>query len=145
MKVIITVLSILSLSACQNNKTQSIASNDVKPQDSIQNIGGQTDEHGCYIAAGYTWSQLKNDCIRLFEDGIALENLNTTDTYHTAAYLIIDSLQKKAEIFVPSSHESILLTQQNDSTFSNGTFLLTKENFCWTISMKNTKLYQERK
>lgn len=75
---------IISLPKQQNS---TIASNDVKPQDSIQNIGGQTDEHGCYIAAGYTWSQLKNDCIRLFEDGIALENLNTTDTYHTAAYL----------------------------------------------------------
>jgi len=31
-------------------------------------IGGQTDEHGCLVAAGYSWCQAKNKCLRIFEE-----------------------------------------------------------------------------
>lgn len=36
------------------------------PEPSI--IGGETDEHGCYIAAGYSWCKTKQKCLRTFEE-----------------------------------------------------------------------------
>ena len=30
-------------------------------------VGGQKDEHGCLVPAGYTWSALKQECVRIFE------------------------------------------------------------------------------
>ena len=35
-----------------------------------QLIGENKDEHGCLTAAGYTWSELRRDCIRIFENGV---------------------------------------------------------------------------
>lgn len=127
--------------ACQSNRT---VTNAVQ-NDSLTNIGGDVDKKGCLTSAGYTWSQLKNDCIRPFEDGISLDILNAANSYQTVAYIFIDSLQKKAEIFVSEEDESIILEQRNDSLFTNGKFHLAKENFCWTLSLNKIKLYQERK
>ena len=39
-----------------------------------QLIGGNKDEHGCLTAAGYTWSELRRDCIRIFEDGVRVND-----------------------------------------------------------------------
>ena len=39
-----------------------------------QLIGGNKDEHGCLTAAGYTWSELRRDCIRIFEDGVRVDD-----------------------------------------------------------------------
>ncbi|MBN2042688.1 MAG: DUF333 domain-containing protein [Candidatus Aenigmarchaeota archaeon] len=33
-----------------------------------QPIGGDTDEHGCLIAAGYSWCQNKEKCLRVWEE-----------------------------------------------------------------------------
>ena len=32
------------------------------------NIGGETDEHGCLIGAGYQWCESKQKCIRIWEE-----------------------------------------------------------------------------
>ena len=32
-------------------------------------IGGEKDEHGCLIAAGYSWCGAKQKCLRIWEDG----------------------------------------------------------------------------
>ena len=30
-------------------------------------LGGDRDEHGCIGSAGYVWSEVSQDCIRVFE------------------------------------------------------------------------------
>ena len=37
-------------------------------ENNTQLIGGQKDEHGCLIAAGYSWCQLKQKCLRIWEE-----------------------------------------------------------------------------
>ena len=39
-----------------------------------QLIRGNKDEHGCLTAAGYTWSELRRGCIRIFEDGVRVDD-----------------------------------------------------------------------
>ncbi len=44
-------------------------------------VGGDTDAHGCLIAAGYSWCEVKNKCLRLFEEACLSTpvcNLNLT-------------------------------------------------------------------
>ncbi len=31
-------------------------------------IGGDTDEHGCVLTAGYTWCEIKQKCLRTWEE-----------------------------------------------------------------------------
>ena len=38
-----------------------------KKNSSPQIIGGDKDEHGCLIAAGYSWCEAKNKCLRVWE------------------------------------------------------------------------------
>jgi len=35
---------------------------------STQLIGGDIDEHGCLIAAGYSWCEVKQKCLRIWEE-----------------------------------------------------------------------------
>ncbi|MDO8663264.1 MAG: FKBP-type peptidyl-prolyl cis-trans isomerase [Candidatus Wildermuthbacteria bacterium] len=44
-----------------------------KKDESDEIIGGQKDEHGCLIAAGYSWCQPKQKCLKIWEEG-CLEN-----------------------------------------------------------------------
>ena len=32
-------------------------------------IGGEKDEYGCLVAAGYSWCEKKEKCLRLWEEG----------------------------------------------------------------------------
>ena len=52
------------LSACGQKKAQQ------EPQsenESAEMVGNDKDEHGCIASAGYTWSEVQQNCIRLFE------------------------------------------------------------------------------
>lgn len=141
MKINLFIFFIVLLASCQSSNN---AATSKVMADTLSIVGNDKDDKGCIASAGYKWSQLRNDCVRPFEDGITLEILNTANTYQTAAYVLIDSLQKKAEIFVPQENESIILDQSNDTVYTNGKFNLTRENFCWTLSLNKTKLFQER-
>lgn len=43
------------------------------PEDNQQLIGGDTDEHGCLIAAGYSWCEAKQKCLRIWEEPCILQ------------------------------------------------------------------------
>lgn len=36
-------------------------------------VGNDKDEHGCIASAGYTWSEVQKDCIRLWEKGVRMD------------------------------------------------------------------------
>lgn len=41
-------------------------------------IGGDKDAGGCLIGAGYSWCQIKNKCLRVWEEKCEVENIATT-------------------------------------------------------------------
>lgn len=131
--------ALISISCQSTSKTTSLQN------DTTELLGSVKDQEGCLTSAGYTWSQLKEECIRPFELGIELYNLNTSTSYQTAAYILVDSIQREAEVFVAEANQSVLLEKDSTDTYTNGKFNLTKENFLWTLSLNNIKLYQERK
>jgi len=47
-------------------------------------IGGDKDAHGCLIAAGYSWCDAKQKCIRVFEEPCAQDDLCNGMTYTEA-------------------------------------------------------------
>ena len=56
----------VALTACGNTKNKKAESNAV---------GNDKDEHGCIASAGYTWSEVQKDCIRLWEKGVRMESV----------------------------------------------------------------------
>ncbi|QGK74896.1 hypothetical protein [Flavobacterium sp. SLB02] len=75
-------------------------------------VGGDSDAHGCKASAGYTWSTLKKECVRLFEAGTKLAHAEDGKTYSTVAYVIFDANQ--AELFLDTQKEPILLDRKSE-------------------------------
>jgi len=77
-------------------------------------VGGDKDVHGCRGSAGYTYSQLRNDCVRVFEQKIKLKEVNPAGSSTSMTAVIFSKNMKKAEIFIPDgSAKSIILDRQS--------------------------------
>ncbi|KUJ59960.1 hypothetical protein AR687_20270 [Flavobacteriaceae bacterium CRH] len=75
-------------------------------------VGGDVDAHGCKASAGYTWSILKKQCIRIFEGTKLSHAEEAGKTYTTAAYVIFQD--NKAELFLDTQKESIILERKSE-------------------------------
>lgn len=100
-KPIILTAALLCLSACATAPV---------PQPEPIMVGGDQDAHGCKASAGYSWSQVKAGCVRIWEAGTRLENLSDKAAT-TSAFVIISADATQAELFIPNIAGSIVLTQ----------------------------------
>jgi hypothetical protein len=127
--LLICILFAFSLISCDSNKNQanskstgsSTTTKDSaagqKSNDTGVVVGGDKDEHGCIGTAGYTWSVVMNDCIRLFESAIRLDGKQSADAANDAslsAFAVISRDQKHAEIFLPGEKSSIVLDAKEE-------------------------------
>lgn len=77
-------------------------------------VGGDVDAHGCKPSAGYSWSQVQEKCLRIFESGLRLNAMGdaesgTNEQSTLVAYVIFDKAQARAELFLPGEKESLVL------------------------------------
>jgi len=82
------------------------ASNNAENGDQL--IGGQKDEHGCLIAAGYSWCQAKQKCLRIWEEPCA----NVQDEQGIK--------QAFAEKYTKSTEDITIQISQNDGSYAFG-------------------------
>ena len=73
-------------------------------------VGTDRDAHGCIGSAGYTFSALKDKCVRLWEEGISLLPAETQGGAVMAAYAILQD--NKGELYLPGRTTPIVLGQQ---------------------------------
>lgn len=104
-----------------------------KPETSKPEIvGNDKDAFGCKPSAGYTWSRLKKECVRVFEVGTRLNPYNNKDKSSTiSAFVIFDKKSNKAELFLPNQEKSIILTRKSEGkNYINGNWkLITWKGF----------------
>ncbi|MEM9107086.1 MAG: hypothetical protein AAGC96_15640 [Pseudomonadota bacterium] len=74
--------------------------------------GADQSEQGCIGSAGYTWSQLRQECVRLFEVGVPLYNAQDPDAT-TVAYMVSGGSAQPLELFLPDQAEGILMFFQD--------------------------------
>lgn len=92
-------------------------------------VGGDTDKHGCKPSAGYTFSILKNDCVRLFEQKIRLKEVKPKQSFSTFVAIIFSDDKRKAEIFIPTIQSSVILLRKGRKLSWKGNgFELSKAN-----------------
>lgn len=105
-------------------------------------VGGDIDKNGCKPSAGYTFSILKNDCIRLFEQEIRLKEVESKQSYSAYATIIFSDDKRKAEIFVPTIESSIILLRKGRklSWKGNNFKLLKAKNYI--LKKANKVIYQ---
>ncbi|MEA1850531.1 MULTISPECIES: hypothetical protein [Chryseobacterium] len=79
-------------------------------------VGNDRDVHGCIGSAGYTYSQIRNECVRVFEQKIKLKEVDSDKGYASMTAVIFSKNMKKAEIFIPDgAAKSIILERQGKS------------------------------
>ena len=120
-KVLITVISMLALAACNNNAQQqdTAAADSTAQAQEAPAIGGDRDEHGCIPSAGPSWSQLRQECVQVFEVGTRLNPVEKKEGEAViSAFVLFNDDRSKAEIFLPNSDvEAIILDKAADGTY----------------------------
>lgn len=86
-------------------------------------IIGEEDGFGCAYTAGYRYSYLLSDCIRVFEVGFRLNPIedegnleNNLENNEVSCFVIFSKDGKEAEIFLPQKEKSILLESNKTKT-----------------------------
>ena len=64
--------------------------------DTVHVVGSDKDKHGCIASAGYTWSEVQKDCIRLWEKGV---RMNAVDDAEKMLFLVLSPDSTQVELF----------------------------------------------
>lgn len=105
------LLAVLFIASCADSTPSKQPESVTTPPNEPKMVGADRDEHGCIGSAGYKWSVLKGECIRVFEKGIKLApkapHLDTT----TVTYIVLksDTDDAQVEVFMPSKGAGVLL------------------------------------
>ena len=111
-------------------------------------VGGDSDAHGCKASAGYTWSVVKNECIRIFETGIRLDAKAKDLDKSLSAFIVFKSDEEddKAELYLPNEKTSILLDREKKDgagKWENANYILTQWKGMYSLEdKKKVMLYQ---
>ena len=105
--------------------------------------GGDRDAHGCIGSAGYTYSQIKKDCVRTFEEKIKLKEVASDGGYIAA--VIFSKDKKKAEVFVKDVEGgSLILTRPGKAKAwkKDGYVLVPFKKSGYQLKKDNVVIYQ---
>ena len=144
MCVLLLLGGLLLLTGCKN-KT-------VKPamQEAVQTVttGDDRDEHGCRTSAGYTWSEVRNECIRIFEKGTRLNN--KVDTLSPlSAFIVFSPDSSQVELFMPTDPTKAVLDRRRAqkgyvwNIEDDDTFLVRQVDGKWQIERRMRLLFSE--
>lgn len=80
------------LAGCGNSREKNAAAETEK----TEIVGDDKDEHGCIASAGYTWSEVQKDCIRLWEKGVRLASV---DDAENTLFIVFSPDSTQIELF----------------------------------------------
>src|SRR6218665_380242 len=90
MRIFLMLAALLMLTACNKPSDPALPADPAMPPHPVPEtsaptlipraeaaplVGADSDAHGCKASAGYTWSQVQEKCLRLFEAGTRLNAL----------------------------------------------------------------------
>ncbi len=97
----------------QDDSEKSNKENELNAKDVV--VGGDKDDDGCLASAGYTWSKLNKECVRVFT-GIQLLPVEKSENQEDAVfatYLLFDESGDNAELFLPNQDDSVIVKRDS--------------------------------
>lgn len=114
----ILTLSIFAFVGCNNTTKKAQETSGEVQQEETQvetpAIGGAKDDHGCMTAAGETWSELNQTCLRLFEQGVRLNPVEKEGSDVISAFVVYNEDQSKLELFLPTEDQQVLILDKKE-------------------------------
>jgi hypothetical protein len=130
-KILVSFFVFSSLISCKwtDQDEDKTNENETNAKDVV--VGGDKDEDGCLASAGYTWSKLNKECIRVFT-GIQLlpvDKSKNQDDAVFATYLLFDESGDNAELFLPNEDDSVIVKREaKGKPWTNGEWELIPHN-----------------
>lgn len=84
-----------------------------QPQEPV--VGADRDAHNCIASAGYTYSAVRGECVRLWEVGTALMPVVQIEEPVLAAYVVQDESGKEAEVFIPGFEQGVVMNRDENA------------------------------
>ncbi len=114
--------------------------------DSVPELGIaiEKDKNGCMREAGYQWSVLKDDCIRVVDEGFRLNPANDLSNLEASksAYVLLGKEKLKAEVFLEELPRSIYFTRKStDDDFVANKYKLSLKSG-YTLSVNDSIIYR---
>jgi hypothetical protein len=105
-QIICSLLCFGILLSCGENQVSKVKTNQ------NQMTGNDRNPHDCIGSAGYTWSVVKNRCIRIFEEGSPFfsydQSSGAIDSTQVAYVVLSDDLSK-AEVFFGNTDKPVVM------------------------------------
>ncbi len=102
------------------------------PQSQPHLIGGGRDAHGCFLTAGYSWSVVKQQCIRPFDNPDI--TFADPDNGTLAVYVLLSEDKSRAEVFASGvPHNTVLESVKGGYTSRDGKIRLLREGGSWRL------------
>lgn len=89
-------------------------------------VGADRDAHNCIASAGYTFSQVRQGCIRMWEEGTLFTDAQDPQSTF-AAYVVFSKDFSQAEVFVPHQQAPVLLRHGHEWTLPSGPWRLVRK------------------
>jgi len=139
-------LAVLTLICCTEQKKNPSPEKD-PPNSELPLAGADQDEYGCKTSAGYTWSILKNVCIKVFVQGIRLDPKLPELDSTLSAFIVFKDMDEdqQAEIFIPNKQKSLILNRVEDDgagTWNAGELTLRQWRGMYTLDQGDKTIYQ---
>jgi hypothetical protein len=107
-------------------------------------IAIEKDQNGCVKEAGYQWSIIKDDCIRISDEGYRLNPIDDLANLEPSksAYVLLNKDELKAEVFLQDLPKSIYFTRksQKEDFLLNNYKLSLKAGY--TLSVNDSIIYR---
>lgn len=105
-------------------------------------VGGQRDQHGCLTPAGYSWSAVQSQCIRIWETGEKVTD-SANPTEWAGSYAVFSKDGSQAELFLADQQMNPILEKQENG-YGNAGFHLLKQNGGWQLIRLNSTQKNDR-
>lgn len=112
-------------------------------------VGDDKDEHGCIASAGYTWSEVQKDCIRLWEKGVRLASVARCGRIHWFIVFSPDSTQVELFFSEEDAPNEILDRRSLPAGDMPGIWKMTIRRTCslengkWTVGQRGKLIYKQ--
>lgn len=111
-------------------------------------VGNDKDEHGCVASAGYTWSEVQKDCIRLWEKGVRLASVENAEN---TLFIVFSPDSTQVELFFPEEGAPNEILDRRSlpaggyawNAEDDDTKNVRLENDKWTVSQRGKLIYKQ--
>ena len=108
-KAVILSGIVLSMLSCNSPKKEEVKEEKVNTEENQEPlVGADRDEHGCITSAGFSWSELQQTCVQLWEAGVRLDPIEVKgDDSVISAFVLFNKDESKAEIILPNKEGAL--------------------------------------